>query len=347
MQVSPEQLESRLGGALAPVYFISGDEPLRVMEAADAVRARATAEGFAEREVLTVSAGFDWSSLTEAAGSLSLFASRRVLDLRLPGGKPGEAGAKALRAYAGAPPADTLLLITAGKLEPSARKSRWVQALDRVGVVVFVWPLNSRQLPGWVNARLHRRGLEATPQAAALLAERVEGNLLACVQEIEKLYLLLGPGRVDVPAIASAVADSARFEVYDLVDAALAGEGARGVRILNGLRAEGVASAVVLWALARDIRQLAAMARVLAGGQGVAQVLARFRVWQSRTTVFSRALERHSAIACGRLLRRCARVDRVIKGQAAGNAWDELLQLILWLGGVNAVPAAVKSVERG
>jgi DNA polymerase-3 subunit delta len=150
-----------------------------------------------------------------------------------------------------------------------------------------------------------------------------------------------------VPAIASAVADSARFEVYDLVDAALAGEGARGVRILNGLRAEGVASAVVLWALARDIRQLAAMARVLAGGQGVAQVLARFRVWQSRTTVFSRALERHSAIACGRLLRRCARVDRVIKGQAAGNAWDELLQLILWLGGVNAVPAAVKSVERG
>jgi DNA polymerase-3 subunit delta len=183
MQVSPEQLESRLGGALAPVYFISGDEPLRVMEAADAVRARATAEGFAEREVLTVSAGFDWSSLTEAAGSLSLFASRRVLDLRLPGGKPGEAGAKALRAYAGAPPADTLLLITAGKLEPSARKSRWVQALDRVGVVVFVWPLNSRQLPGWVNARLHRRGLEATPQAAALLAERVEGNLLACVQE--------------------------------------------------------------------------------------------------------------------------------------------------------------------
>jgi DNA polymerase-3 subunit delta len=339
MQIQPDQLESRLRGELASVYFISGDEPLRVTEAADAVRTRARAAGFDEWEVLSVTAGFDWNSLAAAAGNLSLFSSRRVIDLRMPGGKPGEAGAKALRAYAEAPPEDTLLLITSGKLEPAARKSRWVEALDRAGAVVFVWPLDSRQLPAWVRTRLQRRGLQPTPEAAALLAERVEGNLLACVQEIEKLYLLLGAGPVDVRAIANVVADSARFDVYDLVDTALAGDGARSVRILNGLQGEGVASAVVLWALVRDLRQLAAMAQLLAGGQPLASVLSRFRVWQSRTTAFSRALQRLPGAACHRLLRHCALIDRVIKGQAAGNAWDELLQLTLWLAGVNAVPA--------
>jgi DNA polymerase-3 subunit delta len=340
MQIQPEQLEARLRGALAPVYFISGDEPLRVGEAADAVRARARAEGFDEREVLTVGTGFDWNSLAAAAGSLSLFSTRRIIDLRLPGGKPGDAGAKALRAYAEAPPEDTLLLITAGKLDPSARKSRWVESLDRTGVVVFVWPLDARQLAGWVRARLQRRGLDATPAAAALLAERVEGNLLACVQEIEKLCLLLGAGRIDERDVAAAVADSARFDVYDLVDAVLAGDGPRGVRILNGLQGEGVAPAVVLWALARDLRQLAPMVQARAAGQSTAAVLSRFRVWQSRTAAFGRVLERLSGVECNRLLRRCALIDRVIKGQAAGNVWDELLQLSLWLAGVNAVPAA-------
>jgi DNA polymerase-3 subunit delta len=341
MQIQPDQLESRLRGELAPVYFISGDDPLRVTEAADAVRARARGAGFDEREVLSVTAGFDWNSLAAAAGELSLFASRRVIDLRMPGGKPGDAGAKALRAYTESPPEDTLLLITAGKLDTSARKSRWVQALDRAGVVVFVWPLDSRQLPAWVRARMQRRGLETTPEAAALLAERVEGNLLACVQEIDKLFLLQGAGRVDARDIASAVADSARFDVYGLVDTALAGDGVRSVRILSGLQGEGVAPAVVLWALVRDLRQLSAMAQVLAGGQTLASVIARFRIWQSRTTVFSRALQRLSAATCNRLLRRCALIDRVIKGRAAGNAWDELLQLTLCLAGVNAVPAGL------
>jgi DNA polymerase-3 subunit delta len=169
----------------------------------------------------------------------------------------------------------------------------------------------------------------------------VEGNLLACVQEIDKLYLLQGAGRVDARDIANAVADSARFDVYDLVDTALTGDGARGVRILNGLQVEGVAPAVVLWALARDLRQLAVMARVLAGGQTIPQVLARFKVWESRDTAFTRALQRLSGAACNRLLRRCALIDRVIKGQATGNAWDELLQLTLWLTGVNAVPVGL------
>lgn len=339
MQIRPEQLDPRLQDTLAPVYFISGDEPLRVMEAADAVRQRAREQGYDEREVLSVQAGFEWDSLLSAAGSLSLFSQRRLIDLRMPSGKPGDQGARALRAYAEQPPEDTILLITAGKLEAAARRNKWVQSLDSAGVVVFVWPLDAKQFPAWVKARMQRRGLEPTGEATALLAERVEGNLLACAQEIEKLYLLRGAGPVDADAVIGAVADSARYDVYALVDSALAGDGARSVRILHGLQGEGTAPPVVLWALARDIRQLAAMTAALGSGKSVPQVLKQFRVWQARTTAYSRALGRLSARACGRLLSQCAHIDRVIKGQAAGNPWDELLQLTLMLAGVNALPA--------
>ena len=319
MQLKPEQLDTHLRKQLAPVYFISGDEPLRVMEAADAVRAAARAQGYSEREVLSVEAGFDWGRLDSAAGSLSLFSERRLVDLRLPGGKPGDAGSKALRAWAGQPPEDTLLLVTAGKLEPAARKSKWVQALDGAGVVVFVWPLDAQQFPAWVRARMQQRGLEPTDDAVMLLAGRIEGNLLACVQEIDKLYLLRGAGPVGAGDIATAVADSARFDVFSMVDAALAGDSSRTVRMFQGLRGEGTPSAVVLWALAKEVRQLTAMARLVAAGQAVPKVLAQYRVGQNRRTVIGKARQRlaRQEGGGGRLLRRAARVDRVIKGQAA------------------------------
>jgi DNA polymerase-3 subunit delta len=336
MQLKPEQLEKHLQKSLAPVYFISGDEPLRVLEAADAVRARARQEGFAERDVLTVQPGFDWNSLSSAAGNLSLFSERRVVDVRLPTGRPGDAGAKALRAWAEQPPEDTVLLVTAGKLDAAARKSKWVQALAKAGVVVFVWPLDASQLPAWIRARMRQHGLQPAEAAVALLAERTEGNLLACMQEIEKLYLLQGAGPVDAGDITGTVADSARFDVYTLADSALGGEGARSVRILNGLHAEGIAPPVVLWALARDIRQLVSMADRIAGGETVSGVLAGFRVWANRRPHFTRALERLTSSDCHALLRQCAAVDRVIKGQAAGNQWDEMLQLTLQLAGVDA-----------
>jgi DNA polymerase-3 subunit delta len=333
MQLRPEQLDSHLRKSLAPVYFISGDEPLRVLEAADAVRAAARAQGYDEREVLTVQAGFDWNSLLAEAGNLSLFAQRRIIDLRLPTGKPGKEGAEALRTYAEQPPQDTLLLITAGKLEPAARKSKWIEALDRTGVVIFVWPLNAREIVGWVQARMRKRGLQPTPEAVQVLADRVEGNLLACVQEIDKLFLLQGAGPVDVEDITRLVADHARYDVFTLVDSALAGQAARSVHILTGLQAEGVAPPVVLWALAREIRELTAMAGELAKGQDISGVLSRHRVWANRKAPVGAALKRLSQDKCRRLLRQCASVDRLCKGQAAGNAWDELLQLTLQLAG--------------
>ncbi|MGB5261098.1 MAG: DNA polymerase III subunit delta [Gammaproteobacteria bacterium] len=340
MQLRPEQLDAHLKQQLAPVYFISGDEPLRVMEAADAVRAAARVQGYDERDVLTVQSGFDWDSLLSEAGSLSLFSQRRIIDLRLPTGKPGKEGAQALRDYARQLPEDTLLLVTAGKLEPAARKSKWVQALDAAGVVMFVWPLDTREFYAWVEARMRRRGLLPTAEAVGMLADRVEGNLLACVQEIDKLYLLQGEGGVDAQAVTRLVADNARFDVFALVDAALAGKLARSVRILHGLEGEGMAPQVVLWALAREIRQLAAMSAQVAGGQAIPGVLARYRVWNNRKATVGSALKRLAPAQCNAMLRQCAEIDRISKGRGAGNAWGELLQLTCRLAGKAVLSAA-------
>ena len=343
MQLKPEQVDAHLRKQLAPVYFISGDEPLRVMEAADAIRAAARAQGYDEREVMTVQAGFDWGSLMSEAGNLSLFSQRRVIDLRIPGGKTGAEGSKVLRGYAEQPPEDTLLLVTAGKMEKSARESKWVQALDKAGVVVFVWPLNAQEFMAWIQRRMQQRGLQPTTEAVALLADRVEGNLLACVQEIEKLYLLQGEGVVDAEAILALVADNARYDVFGLVDSALSAEAARSIRILQGLHAEGVVPQIVLWALSREIRQLAAMAAAVASGQPVQAVMTRYRVWPAtRKSMVAAALQRLPVSRCNALLQHCARIDRVSKGQAAGNAWDELLQLTLTLAGNQALPDSAR-----
>jgi len=343
MQLKPEQIDAHLRKQLAPVYFISGDEPLRVMEAADAVRAAARRQGYDEREIMTVQTGYDWGSLMAEAGNLSLFSQRRVIDLRMPAGKPGADGSKVLRSYAEQPPEDTLLLVTAGKLEKSARESKWVQALDRAGVVMFVWPLNAQEFTAWIQRRMQQRGLQPSPDAVALLADRVEGNLLACVQEIEKLYLLKGDGAVDAEAILALVADNARYDVFGLVDSALSGEAARSIRILQGLHAEGIVPQIVLWALSREIRQLAAMAAAVASGQPVQAVITRYRVWPAtRKTTVAAALQRLPAMRCNTLLQHCARIDRVSKGQAAGNAWDELLQLTLTLAGNLALPDSAR-----
>ena len=340
-QLRPEQLTGQLRRALAPVYFIRGDETLVVNECADAVRAAARAQGFADRQVFSVETGFDWNSLRAACDSLSLFSERRLLELRLPGGKPGKEGSAALRDYAERPAEDTVLLIVSGKLEAAARNSKWVQALDKAGVGVTVWPVEAAQLPAWIERRMRTRGMQAEADALTLLAERVEGNLLAAAQEIEKLYLLNGPGVVDLDTVTELVVDSARYDVFGLVDSALAGEAAHAQRVLAGLRAEGIDPVLVLWALAREIRALAAMATDLESGLPVARVLASHRVWEKRKPVIGSALQRVPAHQWRGWLQRCARIDRVIKGRATGSCWDELLQLSLDLTGLDRVRVSV------
>jgi DNA polymerase-3 subunit delta len=322
---------------LAPVYLISGDEPLQVAETCDAIRARARERGCSERLVFNVEPGFDWGALLQARDSLSLFAEQRTMELRLPGGKPGEAGAKALMEYVGSPATGDVLLVISAKIDKDAQRSKWFTALEQAGVVIQIWPLSVAQLPAWIERRMLTRGLQPSAEAVRLLAERVEGNLLACAQEIEKLLLLHGAGAVDAAAVTAAVANSARYSVYDLVDRALAGEGVAVTRILRGLQGEGEETVLVLWALCREIRGLANMVDELRQGTAMDQVLYKNKVWENRKPLVRSALKRCSSRRLRQLLRLAGRADRVIKGVAPGDAWDELLQVALALAGIAAV----------
>lgn len=337
MRLRPEQLPSHVEKPLLPIYLVSGDEPLQLNEATDALRAAARAQGFGEREVLQVETGFDWAALAAAGSNLSLFAERKLIELRLPSGKPGDAGAKALTAYAAAPSPDNLLLISCGKLEKQQQSSKWFKALETAGAVVQVWPVEPRALPGWIRQRLLSRGMQPTPEAAQLLAERVEGNMLAAAQEVEKLVLLHGAGPLDGEAVRAAVADSARYDVFELADAALGGDAARSARIVEGLRGEGEEPVLILWALVREVRLLAQFAVAMAGGAALDGLLQQQRVWDKRKPLYHAALKRHGLRRWRALLRRAARLDRICKGAEPGNPWDELLQFSLLMAGVRLV----------
>lgn len=332
MKLYPDKLNAHLKGDLLPIYFFSGDEPLQLGEAADAVRRVAREQGYTEREVMHAERGFDWNELSAASNAMSLFAEKRVIDLRLPSGKPGKDGSAALVEYAERPPEDTVLLISSGKVDKRSQSAKWYKALDKVGATLQVWPVETNDMPKWLDQRLRSRGLQPERDAARLIAERVEGNLLAAAQEVDKLVLLNGEGALSAEQVEAAVADSARFDVFGLVDAVLIGNVSRLTRMLDGLRGEGVEPILVLWALTREIRSLADMAAQIETGKGIDGVMSR--VWGNRKGPVKAGLQRHNRVRWQQMLRRAARLDRVIKGAAVGNAWDELLQLSLMMAGV-------------
>jgi len=327
MLLRPDELDAHLRDRLAPVYLLAGEEPLFVQEGLDAVRAAARAAGFVEREVLDAGSGFDWGELDAVAGAMSLFGDRKVVELRMPTGKPGTAGSKALAAYCKAPSPDVILLISCGALDGSQRRSAWVKAIEKGGVFCYAWPLPVARLPQWLTGRLRAAGLTAEPAALEMLVERAEGNLLAAAQEIEKLRLLNEQGPIGVEQVRAAVADSARFDVFVLADAAVAGQVARCARIVRGLRAEGTEPILALWALARDLRALVALSGAFAAGRDPAPVLRQHGVLSSRRGLLQQAARQRGPTAWMRLLERCARADRILKGVAPGRPWDELLQL--------------------
>ncbi len=333
MRLRLEQLESHLAGELAPVYVVTGDEPLQLGETADAIRAAARQAGYLSREIFEADARFDWNRLAEEASALSLFAEQKIIDLRLPSGKPGTVGGKALVSYCENLPQDTLLLLTLPKLPLT---SKWMKALDKAGVVIQVWPVDERQLSRWVQQRMRMAGLQAEPGVAEMLAEQTEGNLLAARQEIEKLALLFGSERITQEQAAAALSDSSRFDVYALVDAALAGKAQRCTRIIAGLRAEGVPLPVVLWALAREVRALNAMAADIANGASVQQALGRARVWKNRIPLVGAGLKRLNAAQWADLLQQCQRADATIKGAVPGDPWLALEQITLGIAGIPA-----------
>ncbi len=329
MQLRADALPGHLArGKLAPVYVVSGDEPLLAIEAQDAIRASARAAGYTEREVLTVDARWDWSQLSGATQGMSLFAERKILEIRLASGKPGKDGAEALKAHASSATEDVLTLIALPKLDRAVRESAWATALDGAGVWVDVPKVERAELPAWIGQRLKRQNQSAAREALEFIADRVEGNLLAAHQEIGKLGLLYPAGELTLTQVTDSVLDVARFDVWALPQAMLTGDRARLLRMLEGLRAEGEALPLVLWAVTEEVRALLRVKSAMDAGKPFMQAVRDARVWGPRQDLMQRIIQRVDAEHLGQLLARCADVDRLFKGLrprgADSDPWLEL-----------------------
>jgi DNA polymerase-3 subunit delta len=331
LKINANQLTAHLQKNLAPCYLVTGDEHLLVGEALDAIRDAAREKGFTARDVHIATTGFDWAQLRDSGANLSLFAERRIVELRLPTGKPGRAGGQAIVDFVAQTGSDLMLIVSGPKLDRSAQSSKWVKTLDAGGVSVPVWPVEQRELPGWIAARMRRVGLKPDRDAVALIADRVEGNLLAAAQEIEKLRLLLGEGEVSAGDVGNAVADSSRFDVFKLADSALAGDAKRALRILSGLAAEGVEPVVILWALTRDLRTLAGLGDTVAAGGDLGRAMQKAGVWRNRQGLVRSCVSRHQRGDFYRLLRLASRADQAAKGQRREDPWQVLTDIVLGL----------------
>ena len=318
--------------------MVSGDEPLQQNEACDAIRAAAKKQNYTERHVLHVDKGFDWEQFLAMSNSMSLFADRQLIELRMPGGKPGDKGAKVLMEYAANPSPDCVVMIVCGKIEKQAQRSKWFTQVEQNGVFIQVWPVEARQLNGWIQHRARNKGMKLTPVAVQFLVDRVEGNMLAAAQELDKLYLLYGDAEINDEAVLEAVSDSARYDVFGFVDTVLSGDVKRITRVAKGLQGEGVEPVLVAWALAREIRAILPMAVKVSDGMRAEQAVAHPSVWPKRKPLVAAALKRHSVRSWQEMLQHAAKIDRIIKGLLAGNVWDELLQLALGMAGVKLFP---------
>ena len=317
MKLTLDALTGHLAERLLPAYLISGDEPLLAGEAADAVRERARTAGFTEREVHFIERAADWAEVRGAAATLSLFGSRRLLEIRMASAKPGVAGNAALVALLERADPDTLFLILAPRLDRDAQSADWVRALEARGAWVALWPVAPERLVGWLKLRAARLGLHPSEAALEILAARSEGNLLAAHQELQKLALAGYSGPIAPEVMLASVADSARFDVFQLGEAVLAGDGARALRMLAGLRAEGTEATLVLWALTKAARDLWA---ARAGGQTSS--------WGRPSAALSQGARRAPRLAFAAIARRAERADRMIKGRLSGESWGELALLV-------------------
>ena len=334
MRIDSEQLVQHLQRGLQPLYVVHGDEPLLALEAADRIRAQARSAGFVERELLIIESAGDWARLSASGSSLSLFGAQRLLDLRIPSGKPGTEGAEALKRYAASLPPDTLTLITLPKLERAVLASGWFEALDAAGVSVVANAVPLARLPQWLAQRLAAQQQQADRDTLQFLAEMVEGNLLAARQEVQKLGLLFPPGPLEADAVRAAVSDVARYDVFRIGEPLLAGDHARFVRVLSGLQAEGAAAPLVLWAITEEIHALWRVAALVRAGRPLQAALREARVWGARAELFPQALRRTAPDALETALLQAAQVDRAIKGIGGGDTWDELLHLGLLVAGM-------------
>jgi len=333
MQIRLDDLGRHLSRKLEPLYLVHGDEPLLALEAGDQIRAAARRAGCEQREVLVVDQGFKWDAFIAANANIGLFGDRKLVDLRIPGGKPGVEGAKALESYAADPNPDNITLITLPKLDRAMQSSAWFSALAELAATIAVQPIEREALPRWIAARLARQNQRAGADVLTYIAERSEGNLLAARQEIEKLALVLPEGELALEEIERATTDVARYDVFQASEAWLAGDAPRTVRILNALEAEGEAITLVIWQLTEDLRAIANVQAALRERVPIAAALRNVRVWGRRSTALERALKRIPPRELGEMVVAAARVDGLAKGLTEGSAWDALTALALAVAG--------------
>jgi DNA polymerase-3 subunit delta len=331
VKIPANQLSTHLRNSLLPCYLVSGDEPLLVQEASDTLRRKARELGMETRDLYVADARFDWDELNSSASNLSLFAERRIIELRLPTGKPGRHGGAAIVRLVEQAGADLLLIVSTPKLDRQAVAATWVKAIDKRGGSIQLWPVSLAELPRWIGDRMRRAGLAPERDAIQLLADRVEGNLLAAQQEIEKLRLQVGEGKITVSDVEAAVADSSRYDVYKLVDAATGGDAARAIRILGGLRSEGTEPVIVVWALSRELRTLANLADHVQGGVELSAALQKAGVWRNRQGLIRACIGRLQPGEAHRLLKLARDADAAAKGQAAGDPWSLAADIVIGL----------------
>jgi len=331
MNIKPESLPQALKKSLAPIYLVAGAEPLLVQESRDLILEAAKSQGFLERDVHQAGSTFDWNSIQDAAAEQSLFSSRKLIDVRLPTGKPGAEGGKFLTRWAESPDPDRLLIVSCEGWDSASRKSRWAAALASAGVLVEIWPVKIQGLPAWVERRMRAAGLRPEREAVRLLADLVEGNLLAAQQEIEKLALLDPGGKVSVELIRGSVGNSTRFDAFRLSECLLSGQAVESLKVASGLRRTGVAIQAVTGALYYQLAQLNAIRCAVTGGENEARAFGRLRVFKMAQPLFRLALRRLSQRQISDSFRALALIDRQSKGRAAGDAWQTLDQMLLEL----------------
>ena len=333
MQLRPAQLASHLARGLARLYVVHGDEPLLATEAGDQIRAAARAAGFNEREIFVADSAFKWDAFASAQRNLGLFGERKLIDLSLPSGKPGVEGARVLESYAASLNDDTVSLITLPRLDRAAQSSAWFEALEGAGVTVAVYPVERDELPRWLTERLARQGQSVSDETLQFLADATEGNLLAAKQEVDKLGLLLPPGELAHDAVLGAVADVARFDVFHLSEAWLAGDAARALRILAALEAAGEGVPLILWQLGEDLHALTAVLAAARSGTPIAIAVRQARAWGRRQAGMEHAARRVHAATLSALVARLAGLDALAKGIGKGNIWEALADVALALCG--------------
>lgn len=340
MPIAAESLSNQLERGLSPVYLVAGDELLLVQECVDAIRRKARQQGFSERVVLFADRSFDWLDLAQAAESQSLFAERKIIELRIPTGKAGKQGSTAIIDYLGGEHGSDVLLVTCNKMDKAGARAKWVQALDKSGVFVHIWPVKPAQLQAWIKQRMQALQLEPDADAVQMLADRLEGNLLAANQEIQKLRLLKDSGRITVADVRECVADSASFNVFRLIECAQSGQLAQAFRIVAGLKASGAVLPMMVGALAWELGLLEQIQGLAASGMSISAAFRQARIWQSRQQPMQAALERLSAQDLQDCLQLLAKIDRQSKGADAGDPWITLDDLVTVLAGQGAKVAA-------